>query len=335
LLEHGGRLREALIRYEIPLAEWLDLSTGINPQGWPVTGQLADSCYRLPEEHDGLECAAADYYGSDQLLPLAGSQAAIQTLPRLRRASHVAVLAPTYAEHAHSWRQAGHEVCELSADQIERCLAQFDIVVVINPNNPTGAVIERGRLLRWRAALARRGGWLLVDEAFIDTTPEQSLLPYLPLPGLIVLRSVGKFFGLPGLRLGFLFAERALRQQLREWLGPWAVSGPARAIGQAALEDRLWQSGARAALQSASQRLARLLSEYGLNPSGGSSLFQWVQGRRAEMLADMLAQRGILVRRFEQPAALRFGLPGSESQWQRLAAALEQIAAQPMVAVEG
>src|SRR5690606_32701627 len=124
-----------------------------------------------------------------------------------------------------------------SEGAVERSLERFDVLLVVNPNNPSGRLIERERLLDWHARLAERGGWLLVDEAFMDCTPEHSLAVDSQKPGLIVLRSFGKFFGLAGLRLGFALAEPALLERLAEQLGPWAVSGPARAVATALLAD--------------------------------------------------------------------------------------------------
>ena len=161
MLEHGGRLRLAARHYGIPLADWLDLSTGINPHAWPVPPLAPEVWQRLPESDDGLEAAAAAYYGNAQLLPVAGSQAAIQALPRLRRPGlRVGVVSPAYAEHALAWRREGHLVQELSEGTVERDLEYFDLLLVINPNNPSGRLIERQRLLGWHARLAERGaGW--------------------------------------------------------------------------------------------------------------------------------------------------------------------------------
>jgi len=228
VLEHGGRLRAAAQRYGIPLEDWLDLSTGVAPYGWDLPAVPGSAWARLPEADDGLEQAARDYYGAVSLLPVAGSQAAIQALPRLRVNSSVGILAPTYAEHAAAWRREGHRVIKLSEGSVHRALPQVDVLLVVNPNNPTGRLIEPARLLDWHDELAERGGWLVVDEAFIDCTPEHSLAAYSDMPGLIVLRSFGKFFGLAGLRLGFVLAAQALLDELAALLGPWAVSGPAR-----------------------------------------------------------------------------------------------------------
>lgn len=323
MLEHGGRLRQAARRYGIPLAEWVDLSTGINPQAYPVPPLAPAVWQRLPETDDGLEAAAAAYYGSPHLLPVAGSQAAIQALPACFSPGRVLTLAPTYAEHPHAWR--AHEVRAVSAEGIAAALGEADILLLVQPNNPDAQRFPRDQLLAWRAELAARGGCLIVDEAFIDADPADSLVPLAGRPGLVVLRSVGKFFGLAGARVGFVFAEPAVLDVLAERLGPWAVSGPARQVTAAALADTVWQAEARRCLARDSRRLASLLDEMGLAGGGGTALFQWRPTPHAPAVHDALAAKGILTRLFEAPAGLRFGLPASESEWARLAAALAKI----------
>lgn len=324
-IEHGGQLRSASRRYGIALGEWLDLSTGINPHGWPVPAPCAEDWQRLPEADDGLEQAAAHYYGNASLLPMPGSQVAIQLLPRLRAPCRVGVLAPGYGEHAQAWRAAGHTVRPLHESQIAAALPELDVLILINPHNPTGVRFDAGTLLQWRRQLAGRGAWLVVDEAFMDVTPNESLVTHVGLPGLVVLRSLGKFFGLAGARVGFVFAEMELLQRLAQELGPWAISHPSRSVAAAALNDNAWQRRMRMDLPQASQRLAKLLRAAGLQPTAGSSLFQWVCSEAAERWEDELARQGVLVRRFERPASLRFGLPGEEHQWQRLEYALQEL----------
>ncbi|MBI3570389.1 MAG: threonine-phosphate decarboxylase [Gammaproteobacteria bacterium] len=325
MLEHGGRLRLAAARYGIPLADWLDLSTGINPNGWPVLALPPSMWVRLPEEEDGLEAAARDYYGAACVLPVAGSQAAIQTLPQLMAPCHVGVIHPGYAEHAHAWQRGGHTVTSVPISNLDSAVAQSDIIVLIHPNNPTGTCFPREQLLRWHKTLAARGGWLIVDEAFMDATPEQSLAPLCPRQGLIVLRSLGKFFGLAGARAGFVCAEPLLLNRLKAQLGPWTVTTPSRWVATRVFADRAWQDATRKQLHINSERLAALLQQHGLTPQGGCALFQWVPTPRTAELHDKLARLGILTRLFEQPASLRFGLPGTETDWIRLEATLTDV----------
>jgi L-threonine-O-3-phosphate decarboxylase len=324
LLEHGGRLLRAAREYGIAPAEWLDLSTGISPHAWPVPAIPARAWHRLPEDDDGLVESACAYYGAPQLLPVAGSQAAIQALPLLRASSRVGVLAPGYAEHAHAWRRAGHIVELLPATDLIAQAERFDVLVLINPNNPGGERFEADALLQLHATLAARGGWLLVDEAFIDVTPGNSLCAYSGREGLIVLRSAGKFFGLAGARAGFVCAAPRLLDALRDKLGPWTLSGPARFVLTQALADRDWQAQARARLRSDGERLAAVLAARGLTPSGGCAFFQWRRDDHAAALHRALALRGILTRLFDTPSSLRFGLPGNEAEFARLDSALRE-----------
>lgn len=322
MLEHGGRLLRAVQQYGIPREQWLDLSSGIAPWPFPIPPIPTEAWARLPEVEDGLEDAARAYYGASQLLPVAGSQAAIQALPLLRAAGRTGVLTPCYAEHPYAWQRAGHQLVELDEAQVDAALDSLDVLVLVNPNNPTGRRVPRETLLAWHARLAARGGWLLVDEAFMDNTPADSVVDCAGREGLIVLRSFGKFFGLAGVRLGFVAAERSLLLRLAELLGPWTVNGPTRVLAQASLADEAAQRVQTERCAAASQRLATLLASTGLAPSGGCDLFQYVRSERAAPLHDFLARRGILVRLFEHPSAVRLGLPECAADEQRLAQAL-------------
>ncbi len=323
MLEHGGRLHKAALQYGIAETDWLDLSSGLAPWPWPVPEIPSRAWARLPETDDGLEQAACDYYGAAQVLPVPGSQAAIQLLPRLRRAGKVGVLSPCYAEHAEAWRRGGYIVREVLEQEVDFFLDNLDVLVVVNPNNPTGLSLTPDRLLDWHARLAQRGGWLVVDEAFMDNTPHLSLAAHANQVGLIVLRSFGKFFGLAGVRLGFVLAERKLLKLLAEQLGPWAVSGPTRVVGQVCLRDTVGHARQRLRSEEASQRLAQLLERHGFKPQGGCALFQWLITSHAEQLHEFMARRGILLRIFIHNSSLRFGLPADEADWLRLEQAFE------------
>ncbi|MFC4765158.1 threonine-phosphate decarboxylase CobD [Dyella koreensis] len=324
MLEHGGRLLRAAREYGRPAEEWLDLSTGISPYAWPVPPIPAEAWHRLPEHDDGLIEAARAYYGTPSLLAVAGSQAAIQALPALRERSRVGVLSPGYAEHAHAWRQAGHRVEQASATTLLSRASNFDVIVLMHPNNPGGERFAPDELLGLHAGLVRRGGWLVVDEAFIDATPDASLCALPARPGLVLLRSVGKFFGLAGARAGFVCATTDFLMALRDRLGPWTLSGPTRHVLKLALADSAWQAQVRERLHVASARLSALLGAHGLTPAAGTAFFQWCCDERAPVLERALARQGVLMRRFETPASLRFGLPGDDQAFARLDVALEQ-----------
>lgn len=362
---HGGGLNAAAREFNIPREQWLDLSTGINPNGYPISTLPAAVWQRLPEDDDDLEAIAlawfagvsnsnhsshTDSYVGERpprdndktratgCLPVAGSQAALQLLPSMRAPCRVGVPAVGYTEHELAWRAAGHQVTRLLPDEMDSALAHLDVLVCINPNNPTGEYICADTLIGWHRQLSAGGGWLVVDEAF--TTPafshearNESLGHYYvqlcaaqQSHGLIVLRSLGKFFGLAGLRAGLMFAEPSLCAAMKDRLGPWALSHPARHVMTRALADLSWQMTTAEQLRQQRERLVQLLTDTGLTVQGHSDLFVYCPHPSAQHIAMMLAQQAVLVRCFDQPAALRFGLPGNETQWQQLADALAAIA---------
>jgi len=322
MLEHGGKLREAAQRYG--RNDWLDLSTGLNPCGYPAPATSPDAWHRLPEHDPALQEAAQHYYRAPRMLAVAGTQAAIQALPRLRPPSRVVVASPSYAEHLHHWSQHGHSTSAVPYGELEAAVAMADVLVVCNPNNPTGAHVPRSKLLEWAQALAARGGWLVVDEAFADTDGAYSVADAAHMPGLVVLRSVGKFFGLAGLRLGFVAANDEILRAMADMLGPWTVSGPAQEVARAALEDHAWQQATQESLHAAGKRLRTLLAGHGI-ASNGTALFQWWPEPRAEEFHDHMARRGIWVRLFREAArGIRLGLPSDEAGWQRLELALNE-----------
>nr|WP_301289091.1 threonine-phosphate decarboxylase CobD [Natronocella acetinitrilica] len=321
-------MNAAAARWGIPAHQWLDLSTGINPWPWPVPHVPAAVWQRLPEDDDGLEEAVRSWLSLPDaagVLPVAGSQAAIQQLPRLRAPANVIVPAPGYAEHGYRWRQAGHRVRAVASDALDAAVDHADVVVWIQPNNPDGTVMPPGVLLDWHARLARRQGWLVVDEAFVDAVPGQSIVSAVGAPGLVVMRSLGKFFGLAGARGGLVLGPQQLCERLDAALGPWALSGPARWVMCRAIADHDWQRANRDRLQRASDRLAALLRGTALSPTGGTALFSYCLHPRAELIRDGLARQGILVRLFDQPSALRIGLPPDAASEQRLRRALATV----------
>lgn len=280
---------------------------------------------RLPEPTalDRLAEIAAQAYGAAlaaQMAAAPGTQILLPLVFALVPRGRAAVLGPTYAEHLRVAKLVGHETREVSTVDD---LAGADLAVVVNPNNPDGRIVTRDVLLAVADEQRRRGGLLVVDEAFVDATPALSLGPEIGRGGIVVLRSFGKFHGLAGLRLGFALAAPDLVERLRATLGPWAVSGPALVAGAAALADGAWANAMRDTLASEAARLDRMLTDARLEIIGGTSLFRLARTPDAEALFDHLGRAGILVRRYaEHPHWLRFGLPFDVPAWTRLRAAL-------------
>ena len=323
MLEHGGNLQQAAQQFGRPLADWLDISTGIHPQHYPIPALAPTLFQRLPPAPDALQAAARAYYGCQHVLACAGSQAALQALPTLRAACRVAMPRTMYQEHAHAWQRAGHQVQFFDQIPDDHLLQNTDVLLVCNPNNPTGYLYPTDTLLDWHAQLAARGGWLVVDEAFMDITPQHSLASHSGQTGLWVLRSLGKFFGLAGLRVGFLLGEPQALAQLESLLGPWTITGPSQFIASQALADHDWQQQMREYLPTQSAQLAQLLKQHGLTPTGGTDLFQYVPHPASHTLQQALAEQGVWTRYFAAPQALRFGLP-PPTAWSRLAQALDK-----------
>ena len=247
---HGGALYRASKEFAIAPEHWIDLSTGISPEAWPVPAPPMEAWRSLPDTEDGLIAGAADYYGCrvSEILPTSGSQFAIEQIPQLVDVGAVAVPVWGYAEHSYRWQLAGHQLYWYSSYQELAHLVETKTVanaLVINPNNPSTELFTLAELQHLMAVLAVNNGKLVVDEAFMDSCEEHSLCTILAdrscPPELIILRSVGKFFGLAGIRLGFVIASEVFIQRLEPQLSPWAVNHIARWVGQQALADRDWQ----------------------------------------------------------------------------------------------
>jgi cobalamin biosynthetic protein CobC len=309
---HGGRLSAAAAAFPAAPQPWLDLSTGINPRPYPAPRPRLAERARLPDPAAlaALEAVAAAAFGAApaRVAAVPGSDAAIRLLPGLLGVRRAAIIPETYSGHAEAWRAADAEILERPDGA--------DAWVVVRPNNPDGQVADAPTLL---ASANRR--WTIVDEAFVETAPDLSLAGHAT-GRLIVLRSFGKFYGLAGLRLGFVVADESVIARLRVRLGDWPVSVGAIAAGRAAYADGAWAKRTRARLTRDAARLDRILAGAGLEPVGGTSLFRLVRAKDAAAVFQRLAAAGILCRPFADPRLLRFGLPGRPADWARLAAAL-------------
>lgn len=317
--EHGGNLDVAVQRFGGDARDWIDLSTGINRQSYPV-GELSPACWSALPPRSGIRSlhrAAQQAYGTEApILATNGAQAAIQWLPHLAPRGRARVLAPTYNEYAAVFSAAGWEVTETSD---LAALAGADIAVLANPNNPDGKRYEPSRLL----ALLPHVGRLVIDESFADAIPGLSLAPKAGQPGLLILRSFGKFFGLAGLRLGFVMGDEADIAALAAMAGPWPVSGVAIEIGSRALLDRKWAEATSARLERDSLRLDAEVAPLGWTLVGGTPLFRLYETGDAKLAQEKLARAHIWSRVFpHQKGWLRLGLPGNETEWARLSAAL-------------
>lgn len=326
-LTHGGALDLVQTRFPNAPEPWIDLSTGINPWPYSYTDISSATLSALPTQTRYSACsdALADAINApcEDVLLGPGSELLIRLLPTVLSPRSVAIQAPSYADHAQAWRVAGIEVIETSAPLHHA--GTVDVLVICNPNNPDGLTHTPDELIDALEKQAQRGGWLIIDEAYCDLLPSLSLAPQGGRDGLIVLHSFGKFFGLPGLRLGAIIAPEPLRKKLHKRLGTWPVSGGALEIGARAYLDLEWQTETRLRLSRAREGLDQLLVNVAIKSISGTDLFRFIQTEDdAHTLWEHLALQGIYTRRFNWSRHhLRIGLPENDLALQRLAMALK------------
>ncbi|WP_299849036.1 threonine-phosphate decarboxylase [uncultured Roseovarius sp.] len=306
--DHGGDIDAATLTYGGSRADWIDLSTGINPVPYPLPDIPAQAWAALPDRAaaQALEQAARDFWqvpDNAAILAAPGASALIARIPGLARAGIVDIPTPTYNEHAAAFAASGW--CHGAQDATAK--------VIVHPNNPTG---------HWYNSADLTAPLTVIDESFADIAPQRSMIGAVNQPGRIVLKSFGKFWGLAGLRIGFAIGAQDLIDTLTQMLGPWPVSGPAQAIATAALNDRDWASAARARLGQDAKRLDALMTGAGAAVAGGISLFRLYRVDDAAAWQDRLARHHIWTRIFPYADDLiRLGLPAPKD-WSRVEAAL-------------
>ena len=321
---HGGDLTAAAQEFGISEGQWIDLSTGINSISYPNTNLNEKTLRTLPTSND-MDCLldqAKKYYqinNNTSIIAGSGTQSLIQNLPILFPDEKVFIVSPTYSEHRYTWEQAGNIVTPVDTlNKIPRDV----IAILVNPNNPDGRIYHIEDILN----LSKNLKLLVVDEAFCDICPNLSIIPHLSNHKILVLRSLGKFFGLAGLRLGFAIGLPETTEKLLSRLGPWAVSGPAIEIGTRALLDSSWISLMQDYLYNQSSRLKLLLEKHNFSIIGSTNLFTLISNDNALEIYKGLATVGILVRKYEEhPKWLRIGLPGAKNEWNKLESILETI----------
>lgn len=318
---HGGRLREAMAAHPDAPRPWLDLSTGINPEPWTGPRASAEDLRRLPDPMAlaELEAVAARAFGvadAGRVVAVSGAEAALRLLPGLIGGGEAALLAPIYGGHGEAWAGSSHVP---TLDD-----AQADVLVLVNPNNPDGRRIDRETLAALAAERSDAGRWTIVDESFVEVAPELSVAD-LEIDRLVTLRSFGKFYGLPGARLGFLIGNKIFSREFRALLGDWPVSADAIALGLGAYADEAWRAATRSWLVEQAQAVDATLTTAGFEVLGGCDLFRWVAIDDAHDLFARFCAEGILVRPFaDRPDRLRIGLP-SRNDFKRFEQALQKV----------
>lgn len=334
LPRHGGDLARAVQHYGGRTDQWLDLSTGIAPYSWPAEKYLSQapaSCWQdLPAEPLQRACrdAVAQYYGA-RLMSLtagntvlaAGSQAIIQQLPFFFASDvfakpltelHIWCLAGSYGEHEYRWQQAGARLQHKTAAQLREALTSNqrlpDILLLVNPDNPSGLCWSTAEMIAWQRRLAAQQSWLIIDAAFIDALAKAGTeTPLTVTANTLMLTSIGKFFGLAGLRLGAALLDERLAEALASRLGPWPVSGLSLWLATRALQDRHWQQQQHQRLEGISQQLLEACA--GLPLIGSTRLFMTFEHPEVAVWQQQLAQQKIWTRCYVRQQRLRIGMP--------------------------
>ncbi len=324
---HGGDLQAASKKYGIKKHQWIDLSTGLNPNSYPVNNIPPEVFSELPYLSADLMHSAAKYYGHDSFIAVNGTQLAIQTLPNILPKFDMLMPKLGYQEHALHWQKAGVNIERYQAtnqscavEEIDGLLSKNNTrhLLIINPNNPSGLTFQPDQIVNWAKQLDK-GCYVVVDEAFMDLNPKYSVLNAEMPDNIIVLRSFGKFFGLAGIRMGFVFAAKNILDQLQQKLGLWAVNGPAQYLAIQALKDEKWQAQARKGIETSSIKTQKLfeplfqsnkLTVFNQTHQGLFSSY-WLNPEQAKTVYQYFAHRGILLRMFfldDKTALLRIGL---------------------------
>ena len=326
MAEHGGNIDEAAKLYGLDRGEIYDLSTGISPiaydcalpssahyQALPLASGLAALCdaarhaYQVPS--GAMICAGA------------GSQALLSALPYLRDVpSLIWCPEPTYNEHRTRWQLARHQV-----DGGPDCPPQADVIILGQPNNPDGRLWSQEEIAKYLAHVKARGGFLVIDEAFADAYEAASFMAEAGDESLIILRSVGKFYGLAGLRVGFAIGGPLMMEKLTDFIGPWPISGPAQDVACQALRDDAWRQDHQKTLRSLAQDMADILQKAGFTLLAHTPLFITISDPSAHALHHHLAQNGFWTRIYQNhPHLMRFGLLADEEALAKLASVLAQ-----------
>lgn len=327
---HGGDLFKIQKLYPNATQPWIDLSTGLNPIPYPwelkiSQQELSSSAHKLPQKKDLEECITEwtkylNVSEANEWLLMAGSQAFINITPRLFPGHKCLIVAPSYNEHERVWLCAERDYKLITPDELSSNISNPNTLLIItNPNNPDGYIWGKSNILEIGHTLSKNNGFLIVDEAFADLKPEISLARNKLPKNILLLRSLGKFFGLAGLRLGIARLPEEIKRKTELEIGPWSVNALAVLIAKHALRDSNWISNTRIKLMSDAMKLSDILLKSGFQIIGKTDLFQLVEHRNFKAINKKLNQNGIYVRTFEEGRnIMRLGLPKNEKEFLRL-----------------
>lgn len=322
-IQHGGNLLQAIEEFGGNQEDWLDLSTGISPYTIDLPEFHQDVWRRLPDPKyvKLLEGKAKEFYQTkSNCLAVPGSQFAIQHLSKVVD-GEIGILEPTYGEYAASFVRNGKSYTSL--ENISD-IGNASSVILANPNNPDGRIYTSQELLKLAVQLSERNGYLVVDEAFMAIDDPNSLLNEVDATtNVVILRSIGKFFGLAGIRLGFVFSSEKFRAKLAAYLGPWAVTGPALAIADHIFANRFIANELKQKISVRHQQMGEILEQSGLQIVGKNDLFFLIRHPKANALHISLKQQKVLTRIFDYNSDwIRIGLTANSNEDERLLKAI-------------
>lgn len=309
MAEHGGNLDEAAQAYGFEPGMMHDLSTGIAPMSYQMPLPASDAYQALPLASDMealCKVARACYRVPDaaSLCVGGGSQALLAALPYLFASCLVWCPEPTYNEHHYRWEKASHQV-----DGGLSCPQEAKIIILGQPNNPTGRLWQADEIARYLAHVKQCDGLLIIDEAFVDIMPEHSSCQIAGDEALVILRSVGKFYGLAGLRVGFAIGGANFIARLQDEIGPWPVSQPALLVAKTALADKDWQARHLAKLQEICDWQSDVLAKAGFEIITSMALFITIRHKRMAAFHHHLASHGYWTRIYQNDKQMmRLGL---------------------------
>ncbi|MDR5899714.1 threonine-phosphate decarboxylase CobD [Halomonas vilamensis] len=340
---HGGQSEALLAHFGLPSGHRLyDFSANLNPLGPPawvrdfLTQQLAGlERYPAPDYAAARQAIAAHHQlQADRVLLTNGGAEAIFLAAALHAGKRAAIVTPSFGEYARACRAHRLTVSEialpaphftLELDSLLAGLVDIDVLFLCRPNNPTATLIDTSVMETLLDYTAWAGCRVVVDEAFVDMVGETheavSMVPLLDrYPHLILLRSMTKFYTLPGLRLGYMLAESATIQAAQPHQPPWSVNHLAAELVAPLLADDAFTRRTQRWLASERPRMSQAISELGLDvvPSraGFFLIRPGIEQRAAGVSSDVLFERllhyGILVRHTHS-------FTGLEGEWLRIA----------------
>lgn len=320
--EHGGNVAEVSRGYGIDKGKIIDFSANINPLGYPhgvretIIAEV-DSVSSYPDlDSFDLVSGLSEYHGigRDNILVGNGSMEFIYSIPVIFKPERALIVSPAFSEYKKALTLIGAQVSYFqteardgfsmtAADLCCRLGEGFDILYICNPANPSGRLTSKDELCQVIARAEEVGVISLVDEAFIDFVESESVKKEIfRFPHLIVMRSMTKFFGIPGLRIGYVLAGALCIEKMRRNRPPWTVNSLGEKAAAMALQDRSFIRATRECVSAEREFLRNELGRIpGLNTyeSGANFILVFMDeriGLNSTGLKDRLLPKGILIR---------------------------------------